>query len=193
MPTLNSFDLHRAVEVLGGEPTVVDDRRALDRGPERLYPPAVRSDLPHHRHERGFQLGCAPRKIAVHVEAVEPGRSFPPQQVRDRTGLLGGLRVGDPRDAAVPVDRVERRVRDTQSVLGEQVVERSNRVVDQMLVIDLIESALLDHGGQVDEFRHDHAVGVQELLDAGERGVEFFEVKEDAGAVNHACGPVLSQ
>ena len=89
------------------------------------------------------------------------------------------------------MDRSERRVGDPESVQPEQMIERSHRVVDKVLVVNLIERALLDHRRQVDELGDDDAVGVEQFLDAREGRVQFLEVEEHTGTVNDARLTVL--
>ena len=89
------------------------------------------------------------------------------------------------------MDRRQGRVGDPKTVQSEQMIERSHRVVNKVLVVNLIERALLDHRRQVDELGDDDAVGVEQFLDAGKGRVQFLEVEEHAGAVNDTRLTVL--
>ena len=53
-----------------------------------------------------------------------------------------------------------------------------------MLVIDLIEGAVVDDLFHVEELNDEHPVRPQRLADAVAHGVQFLEVKEDAGGVD---------
>ena len=89
---------------------------------------------------------------------------------------------GDNRSA---MDRREIRVEGTETVAAEQRVERLERVVEKMLVINLVERDVLDDRFRVQELHDEHAVRRERTANAVGNRMQILEVEKHACSVDH--------
>ena len=68
---------------------------------------------------------------------------------------------------------------------AEQSLDRFQVVVKQMLVIDLVEGQIFDDSLHVQELHDKDAIVGQAMTDAIRDAVQFFQMKENAGGVDH--------
>ena len=71
-----------------------------------------------------------------------------------------------------------------QAVPIQERFDGGKVVVEQMLVIDLVEGAVLDDLLHVEELDDEHAVVAQRSRMPSRDGMQFFQVEEDAGRVD---------
>ena len=83
------------------------------------------------------------------------------------------------------VDRRQVGVEHGQAVPVEQHLDGLQRVVQQVLVVDLVEGQVLHDAFHVQELHHEHTVGFEALLDGAADRMQLFQVKEHARGVEH--------
>ena len=81
-----------------------------------------------------------------------------------------------------------------QSVTLEEVHERGERVVSEMLVIDRVELAAIDHLLDVRDLEHGDAVILEEQPNPAHEAVDVGHVRQHVVAEDHVCaGPLGDQ
>src|SRR4051794_37488345 len=88
------------------------------------------------------------------------------------------------------MDRHHARIEDFKPVLRKQRLYRAQRVIDEMLVIDLVESEIIDHTAEIDRLHDKDAAVGKQRLHAPNHTVQFFQMEEHASC-GHEGGPAL--
>ncbi len=89
------------------------------------------------------------------------------------------------------VNRNETGIRTLEAMLCEQGLDGTKRVVDEMLVIDLIEGRVLDHAAKVDGLHDEYAVVPDQHANAADHAVQLLQVEEHACCRHEGCAALL--
>ncbi len=81
------------------------------------------------------------------------------------------------------MDRVETRIEHGEPVGAEQRLNSLKRIVEQMLMINLIERQILHDAFHIEKLHDENAIRFQTPLDGLADGMQLLEMKENAGSV----------
>ena len=106
---------------------------------------------------------CRLGEVRVALEPIEAARMLALEQLAHRR--LHGLGLADIEPQRAAVDREPADVVQHQTMAPEQPVERGDREIAQMLVVDRVELAVIDQVDQIGHFKDRDAVGGKQRRD----------------------------
>src|SRR6266851_544939 len=170
------------VQRLAADAAVIQQGRAFGGGSIARQARIVLFEVREEPAQLTFQLPHPGSELGVELYAVEAGRPFLLKQLANR--IRRRARASDVELQRATVDRKTLDVDDGEPVPAEQRLQRDEREVAEVLVVDRVELERLDHRLDVGDLDDRHAVRLQHLGDARDKTVEVAYVGEHVVGVH---------
>lgn len=177
--------LDEAFQQIPSDGEVVEQCVAFDRRPESENLPALLPLIVQKTEAFFFFDFDVARKLAIRFDFIPSARAFLRlHHFKTRRPLFRSC-MRDEADDGAAVNRRKIAIEHHQAVPLKQRLNGFEVVVQKMLVINLIESQIFDDLLHVKELDDKHAVVFQRAADAFGDGMQFLEMEEDPGSIDH--------